>query len=423
MIALTLAALVLGGLALALAIRRPEVMLLALVAASSLDTMGRLATIGGFKLTVYQAILGVTLVVSAWLVSKGRAKLTRTPIDLWLLLLVAAAAAALPGAMSPKAGIVAFVSLCSSLALVYLTALLAPSSQKVRTVLTGLLVLGAGLGVLAVAERLHIFSLQPIYSTVADGIRARVTFDDPNVLGGVLAAAAVAGMPLALSARRIRVALVLWACVGLALMGVVATLSRGALLGLLLGAVVVVVFTPLRTRTRFALVGLGAAGVVGLLTVVLDPVWITQKLTGIGDNRSALYRVYLARSAVRMFIDHPLGIGPGNWPVVITAYHDPRLPANLLESHTTIVTVLIEDGPLGALALLAAVGVSVWKMIWASLKAPGDRAAVASALGGLSVLLVQSMTYSIETSKALWLLVGVGLAAAAAAWLPDKETR
>jgi hypothetical protein len=317
---------------------------------------------------------------------------------------------------------VAFVSLCSSLALVYLAAILAPTPSKIRTVLTGVVILGAVLGALAVAERLGVFSVQAILSNPVDGVRARVTFDDPNVLGGVLAVAAIAGVPLALSARRLVVSVGLWLCVGLATMGVVATLSRGALLGLLVGAVVVVVFSPIRTRTRIALLGVGAGAAAVLLVLVLDPAWIAAKLTGIGDNRSALYRVYLVRSAARMFVDHPLGIGPGNWPIVFTAYRDPWLPSSLLESHTTIVTVLIEDGPIAALSLIAAIGVSVWKMGVASLRAPGDRAVVAASLGGLSVLLVQSMTYSIETSKFLWLLVGVGLAAAAAAWLPDKET-
>jgi hypothetical protein len=422
MIAFALGAIVLAGLGLALALRRPEVMLLGLIAASSLDTMGRLASVGGFKLTVYQAFLGVTILITVWLVAKGKAKLVGTPIDLWLGLLVLAAAAALPGAMSPKAGIVAFVSLCSSLALVYLAAILAPTSSKTRTVLMGIVILGAVLGALAIAERLGVFSVQPMLSNPVDGVRARVTFDDPNVLGGVLAVAAVIGVPLALSARRMIASAGLWVCVALAMMGVVATLSRGALLGLLVGAVVVVVFTPIRARTRIALLGIGAGALTILLVFVLDPAWVAAKLTGIGDNRSALYRLYLVRSAARMFVDHPLGIGPGNWPIVITAYHDPLLPVSLLESHTTIVTVLIEDGPIGALALIAAVGVSAWKMGVAALKAPGDRAVVASALGGLSVLVVQSMTYSIETSKFLWLLVGVGLAAAAAAWLPDKET-
>ena len=421
MIALTLVIVVLLGVVLALALRRPEIMLVALVAASALDTTGRLAAVGGVKFTVYQLFLAVTVLFTAWLLTKGRAKLVRTPIDLWLGLLVLAAAAALPGAMSLRVGVVAFVSLCSSLALVYLVAVLAPTSAKLRTVLAGVVVLGAALGALALAERFGIFSIQPTFSTPADGVRARVTFEDPNLLGGVLAVAAIVGVPLALSARRTAVSIGLWACIGVSMLGVVATLSRGAFLGLLVGAVVVVVFTPLRTRTRLALLGAGAGGVVLLLAVVLDPAWVSSKLIGIGDNRSALYRLYLARSAARMFVDHPLGVGPGNWPIVISAYRDPWLPASLLESHTAIVTVLIEDGPIAAFSLLAAVVVSAWKMGVASLKAPGDRAVVASALGGLSVLVIQSMTYSIETSKFLWLLVGAGLAAAAAAWLPDKE--
>lgn len=403
-------------------LRRPELMLVALAVAAALDTTGRLSVVGGFKLTIYQAVLGLTLAVAAWLVHAGQARLRGTAVDLWIALLVASAGAALIGATSLGTGIVAFVSLCSSLLLVYLVAMLAPTSGQIRTVLTGLLLLGATLGALALLERLGIFSVQPLFSTTADGIRARVTFHDTNSLGGVLAATAIVGVPLALSATGLWRKALAWACVGAAMAGVVATLSRGALLGLIVGAVVVVLFAPIRARTRIALFGAGALGVVVLLGVVLDPAWVAAKLTGIGDNRSALYRIYLARSAARMFVDHPLGIGPGNWATVITAYHDPRLPANLLESHTTIVTVLVENGPIGALALLATWLVAAWKMAVAAVKAPGSRAEVASALGGVSVLLVQSMTYSIETNKFLWLLIGAGLAAAAASWTPGKET-
>jgi len=179
-------------------IRRPELMLVALATAAALDTTGRLAAIGGFKLTIYQAVLGLTLVATAWLVYKGHLKRRGTAVDLWIGLLVASAFAALVGAASLGAGIVAFVSLCSSLLLVYLVATLAPTSEQVRTVLAGLLLLGAALGALAVMERLGIYSIQPIFSTTADGIRARVTFDDPNLPGGVLAAAAWGGKPTAL---------------------------------------------------------------------------------------------------------------------------------------------------------------------------------------------------------------------------------
>ncbi|MDZ4169826.1 MAG: O-antigen ligase family protein [Coriobacteriia bacterium] len=393
----------------------PEVALGALLATSALDVMGRLAKVGPATVTAYQAVLGLTLLFVVGLVLTGRAKLSASGIDGWLALMLAAALTVVPAAVNGPASAVAFVSLASSVVLVYLVMLLAPTPEQLYRVLVALAVVAAGLGVLAVAERVGIFSVQEVYKTTADGIRARVFFKDPNIFGGVLAAAAITAVPLALGEKRWLRATALWALVGAAVLGVVATLSRGAFLGLVVGGVLAVILSPVRTRTKIALLGAGAGLLAVFVVVVLDPRWVADKVLGIGDESSALNRVYLAQAAMAMFADNPIGIGPGMWKEIIPAYRPYDLPADLLESHTTYFTLLVEVGILGLIGFVGALAATGLRLVRALLVPASPhlvRVLLAATASGAAVLLVQSVTYSMETSKFLWFLIGASLTAA-----------
>ena len=411
--AFVVAAPVVIGIGISIAIRRPEFMLAALIASAALDSSGRLGTVGDAKITFYQAAFLLSVGVYVWLVAKGRERLPSTVANWWVLLLALAGLVTIPGAASPQIAIVAWFSLVSSVGLVYLVVAIANTPERLRFVLTTLVVVASGLSVLAILEWKHIYSVQPLLITYALGVRARVTFTDPNIFGGVLAAAVAVGASLAITERVWFKALVLWGLVALSLAGVVTTSSRGALLGLLGGLVIVLIATPMRLRTR-ALALCGSAGMVAVMALwVLGPAWIAARVTGIGDDASALHRVYLARSGLRMFEAYPFGVGPGNWAQVIPAFRDQMLPPELLESHMTAVTILVEEGFLG---LIGYVGVLVSVIVVTVLAAYGAvdkevRILGSSALAGMTVLLVQSFTYSLDTSKFLWLTVGAGLAA------------
>ncbi len=393
----------------------PEIALMALLATSALDVMGRLGKVGPATVTAYQAVLALSVLLAGGLLVAGRARVRATGIDAWLALLLVAALVTVPGAVNGPASVVAFVSLASSVVLVYLVAMLSPTPERLYRVLVALAVIAAGLGALAVVERLGIFSVQELYKTTADGIRARVFFKDPNIFGGVLAAAAVTSVPLALGEKRWVRAAVLWALVGAAVLGVAATLSRGALLGLVVGGVAAVLLSPVRPAVKVALLGAGAGLLAGFVLFVLDPRWVADKLLGIGDESSALNRVYLAQAAFAMFRDNPIGIGPGMWKEIIPAYRPYDLPADLLESHTTYLTLLVETGVLGVVGFvgaLAATGVRLVRGLLVGDVPHLERVLLASTGAGVTVLIVQSVTYSMETSKFLWFLIGAGLVAA-----------
>ena len=398
-------------------LRRPELLLVGCLGAAALGSVSAVGGVSGASLTIYQGVFFVAVIVYCWLVLDGRERLVHTPADLWLLLLLAAALTALPAAADVRMGLAAFVSLTSSVLLAFLVVGVATSAARLRAALVAFLLIAAFLGCLAVLEHFRIFAVQAYYSTSLDGIRARTTFKDPNIFGGVLAAAAALGIPLAAAERRFFRAAFLWAAVAAAAIGVAMSLSRGAFLGLALGSLVAVCIAPMRWTVRIALIAAGLAAAFLLLTVVLSPGWVAAKITGIASNDSARYRIYLANSAWHIFSAHPFGVGPGNFDQAIGAYRDPRVPANLLESHTTYLTILVEDGFLGLIGIVAAVTVALWSAAKTALgKVPAELRTLASAaLAGLVVLVVQSMTYSLDTSKFFWFLIGASLAVASIA--------
>jgi O-antigen ligase len=409
----------LGALVLAVglvswSLRRPELLLVGSLAAAALGNFSRVSAVGAADVTIYQGVFFASLAVYAWMVVSGREHLRRTPADLWLLLFLAAALTALVGAQDVRHGLVSFISLVSSVLLAFLVVGIATTTARLRVALLAFLVIGAALGGLAVLERFQLFALQPYYITWVDGIRARGTFEDPNVFGGVLAAAAAVGVPLAAAERRAARALLLWCLVGAATIGVAMTLSRGAFVGLAAGALVAVLVAPMRWQLRVALAAAGAGAALLLVVVVLSPEWVAAKVTGITSDPSARLRLYLADSALRMFRAHPLGVGPGNFEAAIGTFRNTRVPASLLAPHTALLTVLAEAGFLGLIGLLGGLVVTVWGVIKAALRAPTleIRVLASAALAGLVVLLVQSLTYSLETSKFLWFLVGASLAVA-----------
>lgn len=397
--------------------RYPELLLIGSIAAATLGNTGRVFGVGDAVITIYQAVFFASLAMYAWLVIDGRERLRRSPADLWLLLLLAAAAVAVPEAQDVKLSIVAFVSLVSSVLLAYLMVGVASTPSRLRRTLVAFLLVAAVFGGLAVLEHFHLFVLRH------GSARAHVTFKDPNIFGGMLAAAAVLGIPIAAAERRFARAALYWCAIAGAAIGLVMTLSRGALLGLVVGAVIAVLVAPMPRKVRVTLIAGGVLVLVALFTFVLSPTFIAAKITGISTDKSALYRVYLAESGMRIFAAHPFGVGPGNWQNAMLAYRDPRVPAALIASHMTYLTIIVENGILGIIGILGAL-IAFVRVTWRAARRARlveVRTLATAALAGFAVLFVQSLTYSLDTSKFFWFTVGAGLAAAAVARTTDNE--
>jgi O-antigen ligase len=121
--------------------------------------------------------------------------------------------------------------------------------------------------------------------------------------------------------------------------------SRGSFLGLAFGAIAAVVIAPKRYRKKiFVLILVGALGIV----YVSDSFFI-ERIFSISVEQeemdaSASVRVDLWMAGAKIFADHPLGIGPGNWYQTIGHYLQNRAGR---DSHNTYVKCAVELGVLG----------------------------------------------------------------------------
>jgi hypothetical protein len=201
--------------------------------------------------------------------------------------------------------------------------------------------------------------------------------DDANTLGMYLATALVLGMGLVLALDGWR-RLALLGLLAIVATGFVLANSRGALLGLVAGAMVVL-FTKARAHSRAFWV-LALVGLVGMAAVV-DKKFVDRMFT-IGDvvetsddaDASARSRMAIYEAQVRMALDHPMGAGHRGTATLSPYYIEQRWLTTAQSgeggeaqraSHNTFMSTLVEQGFIGALifiSLLLWLGVTILRL-------------------------------------------------------------
>ena len=182
--------------------------------------------------------------------------------------------------------------------------------------------------------------------------RVNATFVDPNIFARYLNISILG--TLALLLRRewpVRRWIALPLLIQVAALGV--TFSRTGWLTLLLGLFILAIGTAEHWRMRWTMLGLGALGVVALITIPAIRARFETLLTGI----SALgQREHLLKGGWAMFIEHPLtGVGLGNFQWAIEHPYHYLVPWSdaVTRSHTSLVTVAAEMGILGIIGMFA----------------------------------------------------------------------
>lgn len=240
--------------------------------------------------------------------------------------------------------------------------------------------------------------------------RASGPVSDANDLAFVLLAA----LPLALGLRRPGASPGAWDYAAAILaIGLLATFSRGALVGLLAMVVFAAATRLVRPRDLVGLLGLLLA--MGSLVVLTQRDRVLEAL----DHKAAVAgqnvtdRLDLWDAATRMVLDRPLvGHGPGSFALEVEGYAlglPGTGPARLDVVHNTFLEVAVELGLLG-LALLVALLLSAGRQSWLAWRArrhPGA-AAIATALVGCSVA---ACFVSEQFALPLWLLMALGATA------------
>jgi O-antigen ligase len=265
--------------------------------------------------------------------------------------------------------------------------------------------------------------------------RAYATFADPNIYGRFLVLTAAAGIVVAAQAgsrswRWLGVAAA--GCAGVAIPFTFSRQGYALFLVAIAGAVLVT-----RRRVGGALAA-GAAVAGFVLIVALFPSTLTrladaaqhalinyrlpdERVTDLGwADRLPLdtQRRYLIAAGVRMFADHPLaGVGHGGFQHAMETTYGAYVQPGYFDvvSHTSLVTILAEEGLLGLLLFLA-LTVQVIRETWRcarSATGDGRQLALAAALMLALILVASQLEERLFTEPYLWLFLGLFYAAQA----------
>ncbi|MCK5926678.1 O-antigen ligase [Nocardioides sp.] len=255
-------------------------------------------------------------------------------------------------------------------------------------------------------------------AAAAVGLLAMSTAEDPRAAGPIADANDFAfyllpALPLAMALRRPGPVPGRWdLAAAVVTVGMVATVSRGAMLGLGVMLVVALLSRQVRLRDLVGLAGvlLAAASVLAVWQRELVMDSLTQKTAIAGQNVSE--RFYLWDAAARMVLDRPLlGHGPGSFAAE-HAWFASRLPVDtrndLDVAHNTYLEVAAEAGFVGLAVFLVLLLVGL-SGAWAAWRA-GSRvgrigAAVVAGLVGTSVA---ACFVTEQFFLPLWLLVALG---------------
>jgi putative inorganic carbon (hco3(-)) transporter len=255
-------------------------------------------------------------------------------------------------------------------------------------------------------------------------MRAYGHFSQPNPFAGYLATALPLAAALALwskddesgpvhlaawGPRRLSASVAVWARPATLLLaaGAVASLSRGAWIGVALaGAVMLAVASPRSRRWLFAVAAallllglLGTAGVLppllserlGIIAEYFGPFDVrTVDLTS--ENWSIVERMAHWQAAWYMFLEHPwFGIGPGNYAAVYDRYNLPGWIEPLGHAHNYYLNLAAETGIFGLAGFLLTLGLA-FRAAVRGLRGPNPfwRAVALGVLGSLIAISLHS---------------------------------
>jgi O-antigen ligase len=238
-------------------------------------------------------------------------------------------------------------------------------------------------------------------------VRARATFDNPNLTSSYLGMSAF----LVLVPGVIRWTLVRLGLWCLILGGALATKSMSALLSLGVGATVLFVVAwsraTSRQRTRMAV----AAGCVALVGMLALPQMLAMKNYANRMDDSAEGRELIWETGIETFLHNPLGIGigPAGFQHYIVILGGPFKGTARKELHSDYLSFLVERGVLGFLALLMLLGTAAL-LAWKGLALARDPTRFLTMLGLAGMLVFTAMdgtTHEMLHYRHVWVLLGL----------------
>jgi O-antigen ligase len=259
----------------------------------------------------------------------------------------------------------------------------------------------AGAVASAAVSSLALFVAFPGSDVVAAEERARGLFKDANVFAPFLVPAALILFEETLRPRLLRLSRrTSAALLGVIVLGILFAFSRAAWLNLAVAVMVMLIVLSLRAHA-----GRAAAGALVLVAVVAAVAAGAVTFTGSADflHERARLQTYdserfdAQRGGLQLAAEHPLGVGPGQFDVVMP-----------ISAHSLYVRVLAEQGVLG-FAVVVALG--AFTLVLAVGNAVAGRHAYgvgsAAALGAWCGLLVNSLFVDTLHWRHLWLVAAL----------------
>jgi O-antigen ligase len=187
--------------------------------------------------------------------------------------------------------------------------------------------------------------------------------------------------------------------------------SRGAFVGLAAGALVACFFAPKQHRKKiFILMVVGIIGVVYITDSFFIDRILSISTSQAEMDSSSSNRLELWKAGGRIFIDHPLGIGPGNWYQTIGRYV-PELEGK--DSHNTYVKCAVELGifGIGLFTLMLYQAYANLRKVYRDIRSlPAAEADLFaqyyfSTIVSLAILLACALTITMIYTEVLWVLL------------------
>ena len=227
--------------------------------------------------------------------------------------------------------------------------------------------------------------------------RATGTFEDPNAFATYL----ILSLPLTLLARHLTGrSLLSWHLIPI-LAGIVASFSRGALVGIA-GVLVLLCLLAFRDHALRALRIVAVLGVAATAVLVLDGAISTvfQGSRGVSFGEDVRFRLWEA--AIDVFLHAPVtGVGLGQF---ITASRDLLGSAGGVLAHNTYLSVLAEGGLVGSALLLVLPIIAVVGLV-----RTGDTAAHLLLASGAGVALM-AVSLNLQNFRPIWMLLALAVA-------------
>ncbi len=368
-----------GAIFAAYTLKKPQAGIIALAFTAPFGSIKEFH-IAGAQVTASEAVIG--LILLAWLFRMADKRQLPGFEAGWLiplLLFLGTITASLWVALSIKSALPEIVKWVEVL-IVYLT-VRSFSDARWKKLMAASLVLGADLE--AAVGAWQFFTRSGPKGFILNGrfLRAYGTFQQPNPFAGYLGIVFPIALSLSIWAlmewsgenkwKRWGTAVFFGASTILILAAIGMSWSRGAWLGAIAAAAVVVLARP--KRSSLPLTGVASIGVLSILALkpelIAIPGVVTQRLSDVytlasggidiariqvtDENFALIERLAHWVAGLRMWADHPwFGVGIGNYPVFYNLYNIPRWQAALGHAHNYYINIAAEAGIIGLVIYL-----------------------------------------------------------------------